>query len=160
MSNSIIEQQYPEFEMIQWLRTQLLETLTDADLSFTPGGENPPLSQLFIELEETEEMYIRSFQTYRLSTPPKEDRLPQAVTVSELLAEFVDLDQRLEVALRAIPEADVDALVIERDAGLKLSPRVQLQTYEEALFIFYGKVMVYLKAMGKPRTPEWEKWVG
>lgn len=36
-------------------------------------------------------------------------------------------------------------------------PTFQLEVYKEALLIFYGKASVYLKAMGKPRPPQWRE---
>jgi len=39
-------------------------------------------------------------------------------------------------------------------------PKQQLDIYREALLIFYGKVSVYLKSMGRARPPEWREWIG
>lgn len=36
----------------------------------------------------------------------------------------------------------------------------QLDTYREGLLIFYGKISVYLKAMGRPRSEAWRSWIG
>ena len=125
-----------------------------------PAVKTQPWGSSLLSWRRQKKPYTLSFKTYQLNTPEKKTAPTADVTVSQLQSEFADLDQKLEEALAAIPEADVDKLVIERESGIHLSPRVQLQAYEESLFIFYGKVMVYLKAMGRPRTPEWEKWVG
>lgn len=39
-------------------------------------------------------------------------------------------------------------------------PKVQLDIYREALLIFYGKVSVYLRAMGRTLPPQWQAWIG
>ncbi len=39
--NSIIKNYYPLFELYQSVRNQLMETLSDEDLRFSPGGDNP-----------------------------------------------------------------------------------------------------------------------
>jgi hypothetical protein len=44
--------------------------------------------------------------------------------------------------------------------GFAVSPAIQLHTYREALFIFYGKVTVYLQALGQPMPPQWATWIG
>ena len=44
--NRIVSEQYGLFRLYQRLRDQLLATLTDADLAFTPGGTDPPLGAL------------------------------------------------------------------------------------------------------------------
>ncbi len=38
--NSYMREQYPLFEMYQAMRSQLMEILTDEDLTFAIGGEN------------------------------------------------------------------------------------------------------------------------
>jgi hypothetical protein len=37
---------------------------------------------------------------------------------------------------------------------------MQFYCYREALLIFYAKVHVYLKAMGKSVPGEWQWWIG
>lgn len=39
-------------------------------------------------------------------------------------------------------------------------PAVQLDIYKEALLIFYGKVTVYLRSMGKALPRRWQEWIG
>ncbi len=40
------------------------------------------------------------------------------------------------------------------------SPFVQHQIYREAVYIFYGKLSVYLKALERDAGEEWAAWVG
>ncbi|MFP4346453.1 MAG: hypothetical protein ACLFU8_17340 [Anaerolineales bacterium] len=40
-----------------------------------------------------------------------------------------------------------------------MPPHVQLEIYKEALLIFYGKVSVYLKALGKVPSEHWQAWI-
>jgi hypothetical protein len=37
---------------------------------------------------------------------------------------------------------------------------VQHQVYREAVFIFYGKLSVYLKAVERDAGQDWAAWVG
>jgi hypothetical protein len=37
--------------------------------------------------------------------------------------------------------------------------KTQLDVYQEALLIFYGKVSVYLRALQKPFPPQWRTWI-
>jgi hypothetical protein len=39
-------------------------------------------------------------------------------------------------------------------------PTEQLDVYRGALLIFYGKVGVYLKAIGVTLPPQWQAWIG
>ena len=44
--------------------------------------------------------------------------------------------------------------------GFAPLPRVQMDLYKEALLIFYSKVSVYLRALGKTPPEQWRKWIG
>ena len=50
--NSIMEEQGPVLEQTQALRYQLMEILTDEELGYSPGGENPTLGALCREMGE------------------------------------------------------------------------------------------------------------
>ncbi len=59
-----------------------------------------------------------------------------------------------DIANRRIVRGDFD---VDDFAPL---PKVQLDVYREALLIFYGKVSVYLRAMGKTLPRQWQEWIG
>ena len=65
--NRISGEQYGLFRLYQRLRDQLLASLTDTDLAFTPGGDNPPLGRLCVEIGETERAYVDSFVNFSQS---------------------------------------------------------------------------------------------
>jgi hypothetical protein len=147
--NSIIKEQGPVLEQTQALRNQLMEILTDADLSYSPGGESPTLGALCREMGEVQQAYITSFQTfeqdfgYRVEDPELER------SVERLATWFQALDGELRAVLESLSEEDIQNRVIDRGGGFVLPPLIQLHIYREALLIFYGKASVYLKALGK-----------
>jgi len=49
---------------------------------------------------------------------------------------------------------------IDRGRGFIASPFVQHEIYREAVYIFYGKLSVYLKALERDAGEEWAAWVG
>lgn len=158
--NSIIGDYYPTFQLYQALRDQLMDILTDDDLRYTVGGANPPLGVLCRELGEVEYAYIQSFKTFRLdfsyrNTDPELER-----NVNVLSAWFVTLDHELKSAVSALSEDEIALRTIDRGGGFELSPRMQLGAYVEALLIFSGKVMVYLRALGKTPPEQWRDWIG
>lgn len=151
---------YEYFKMYNDLRNQLMQTLTDPDLAFSPGGENPTLGALCVEIGEIQHAYIESFRTFRQNF---DDRIAQAglaESVTALIAWYARLDEDLEQALEALSQEDVESRKIDRGHGFLLPPHIQLDVYKEALLIFYGKVSVYLKMMGKARLPIWVNWIG
>ena len=109
------------------------------------------------EMGEVQTAYIESFKTfeqdfsYRVSDPTI------ATSVSRLTAWYTQLDADLKSAVSALSDDDIQNRIVER--GFQLPLRFQLNVYQEALLIFYGKCSVYLKAMGKPLDEQWAAWI-
>lgn len=157
--NSIMKEYYHVFEMYQALRNQLMELLSDDDLAYTPGGDNPTLGALCKEMGEVEQAYIQSFQTFRQDFSYRNEEPGLDGSVAQLSAWFQTLDTELKAAIEALSEEDLLTRIIDRGEGFTLLPRIQLEIYKEALLIFYGKASVYLKAMGVPRPQQWQEWI-
>jgi len=166
MVNSIIaaylaDSFFPEY---QALRDQLMEILTDDDLGLRLGGETASIGALCREIGEIEHSYVDSFRTFRqdFSYRNPDPRLEHSVAA--LKAWFAGLDRDLMGAVTALSEDDIaDHRIIRSDFDqgyfAPLS-KVQLDIYREALLIFYGKVSVYLRAIGKPFPEKWREWIG
>ena len=158
--NRIVSEQYGLFRLYQRLREQLLATLTDEDLAFTPGGSNPALGELCLEIGETERAYIDSFRHFSQRFDYRHaDRSP-AGSVAGLQAWYEQLDAELYNAVAALSDEEVANRPIDRGNGFLVPANVQLHIYQEALIIFYGKVTVYLKLLGKPMSAQWQHWIG
>lgn len=139
-------------------RDELMDLLSDADLDYTPGGRNPTLGQLCAELGQTQAAYAQSFKTFEIDfTSSSDDSAP--ATVSALKAWYAQLDEELEAALRNISDEDVATRQVDR-GSFQVPASINLDLLREALLIFYGKVSVYAKAMGKTLPPTWQMWFG
>ena len=156
--NSIIADYYPTFRMYQALRTQLMDSLTDDDLGYTPGGANLPLGALCLEIGETEYAYVQAFKTFAIDFSYRNPEPDLETSVARLETWFQALDAELEATIAGLSEEDVKTRQIDRGVW-SLPPLIQLEVYKEALLIFYGKVSVYLKALGKPRSRQWQDWI-
>lgn len=141
------------------LRTQLLASLTDADLAFTLPG-NPALGDLCKDIGDTERAYVDSFQTRRLVWEVKNDEPGLARSTSRLIAWYAALDAELETVLQAIPEDEFRDGRVDRGGGFMMPIGAQFHTYREAILIFCAKADVYLRAMGRHRAEQWEDWIG
>ena len=64
--NADIKQFWDLNRMYTPLRDELMASLTDDELAFTPGGENPTLGELCRELGETQYAYVQSFKTFKI----------------------------------------------------------------------------------------------
>ena len=166
MANSIIDGYLDQtyFSLYRRLRAQLLDELVDADLEVHLGGQSESLGVLCREIGETEHSYVESFRTFRqdLGYRNPDPRLERSV--SAIRAWFNELDRDLIAAVAALSDDDIEHRRIVRsdfdEAFFAPGPKVQLDIYREALLIFYGKVSVYLKVIGKPRSQEWRDWIG
>lgn len=157
--NSLIESVYPLFKLYQSLRTQLVDTLSEADLQFALPN-NPALGELCVEIGEIQVAYLHSFQTFMLDFSYRNEDPGLARNLAALKAWYARLDAELEAVLMALSEQDLQERQIDRGENFKVSPRVQLEIYKEALLIFYGKASVYLKALGHMMSPHWQHWIG
>ncbi len=158
--NSIIEQTYPLFELYQALRDQLMESLSDDDLSFCPKEGLPSLGGLCREIGEIEQSYIDSFQSFSQNFNYRYPEPGIETSVADLIAWYKSLDDKLKATISGLTERDIANRVIDRGGGFTVSSRIQLEIYKEALLIFYGKVSVYLKAMDKTVSQQWQEWIG
>lgn len=158
--NRIISEQYGLFRLYQRLREQLVATLTDADLAFTPGGANPSLGELCVEIGETERSYIDSLLNFSQSFDYRHNDRSLEGSVDKLRAWYEELDAALYAAVAALSDDDIATRPIDRGHGFLVPADVQLRIYQEALIIFYGKVTVYLKLLGKPTSEQWQHWIG
>ena len=141
------------------MRTSMLHSLTDPDLAARVPG-NPSLGELCREMGNVERCYIEAFMTRQLVWGLQRDDSPAtAASVEKLTAWFQALDEEFASVLHTLPEADFQALHIERD-GRVLPADAFYQNYHEALLIFCGRCSVYLRMLGKPLDDQWLSWIG
>jgi hypothetical protein len=152
------------FGEYQALRNELLEILSDGDLGFRIGGTSASLGALCREIGEVEHSYVESFRTFRQDFAYRNaDRLLERSVVA-LSSWYAELDRDLTAAVEALSEDDIaNHRIIRSDFDVddfSPLPNIQLDIYREALLIFYGKVSVYLRAMGKALPGHWQAWIG
>jgi uncharacterized damage-inducible protein DinB len=157
--NSNVSEQYSLFESYQALRNQLMDILSDSDLSYSPGDNNPSLGELCREIGEIETSYIQSFRNFKQDFNYRNDELGLTSSVSSLRQWFKELDSELKSTIIELSDEDLSSRLIDRGHDFQVSPRIQLEIYKEALLIFYGKSNVYLKAMGKELPQQWQDWI-
>src|SRR5688572_2231281 len=99
-----MQEYYPTFEMYQELRNGLMEMLTDEDLAFRPGGQNPTLGFLCRELGEVEYAYIQSFKTFTIDFSYRNEEPGLEASVERLRAWFAELDRELKATVEQLTE--------------------------------------------------------
>ena len=84
--------------------------------------------------------------------------------VAALSTWYSNLDREMQAALEALTDDDVAHRRISRHdvdvEDFSPLPGQELDIYREALLIFYAKVSVYLRIMGRVLPGHWGPWIG
>lgn len=142
------------------MRDHLLTVVSDADLAYRLPGQNPTLGELLLELGNVQGIYTHSFESFTLDWAHRQLPPPASLTIAGLRAWFAAHDKAMNSALTRLTEEELQVDRIDRGHGFVASPFVQVQIYREAVYIFYGKFSVYLKALERDAGMEWAVWVG
>lgn len=157
MMNRLLEEKWPWIEGSHGMRTEILNALTDADLTFSPGGANMTLGELCREMGEVQHSYVQSLKTFTQDWNYKNTEAGLDRSVHHLKAWFQTLDDEMKAALDALSDEDVRRS-IDRN-GYPMSVPLQMDVYLQALLIFVGKATIFLKAMNKPLPKSVQEWV-
>lgn len=155
--NTFLQQHGEVFVMTQALRLQLMGVLSDADLTFSPGGANIPLGALLVEMGEVQRSYIDSFMTHKHDWSWRQPDKTLSGSVSRIAAWYSELDAELKQVMEAMTDADLQKTI---DRGWPVPVAGQLHIYREGLLIFYARASIYLKAMNKALPGDWPMWIG
>ena len=142
------------------MRDHVLTLVSDADLAYKLPGHNPTLGELLVQMGEVQGVYTHSFETFTLDWSHRQVPPPAPMTVASLGAWFEAQDDAMKAALSRFTPDELHVDRIDRGHGFVASPFVQHQVYREAVYIFYGKLSVYLKALEISPGEEWAAWVG
>ena len=154
--NRFAREQWPMFEGTHKMRDGMLDTLRDADLTFSPGGANITLGALCKEMGEVEHSYLESLKNLKQDWSYRNREAGLDGSVSRLKAWMKELDAELTKVVTEMSDDDLKKTV---DRGFPVAVETQLQIYLQALLIFFGKATVFLKAMDKPLTKELKDWI-
>ena len=156
--NRFMEQKWAMWEGTHGMRSEILDTLTDADLAFNPGGKNMTFGALWREMGEVEYDYIQSLKTFKLDFTYRNTEAGLETSVASLKAWFAKLDDEMKTILSALSEDEMQKNVM-RASGYEAPMDFQMDAYLQAILIFFGKTSVYLKLMNKPLTNAMRDWI-
>src|SRR5437763_13314055 len=124
--NRYMLEKWPWIEGTHGMRSQLLDSLSDGDLAFSPGGQNITLGALCREMGEVEYSYIQSFKTFSQDWSYRNTEAGLTTSVSQLKAWFQSLEADMKETLSALSDEDFQKPV---DRGFKPPLETQLQVY-------------------------------
>jgi uncharacterized damage-inducible protein DinB len=157
MMSRFMQEQWSIFEGTHGMRAQFMEMLSDADLAFNPGGANMSLGALCKEIGEIEYSYIQSIKTLKQDWSYRNHEAGLDGSVARLKGWYAALDAEMKAALEPLSDEDMAKTI---DRGFTVSRQVQMDIYLQALLIFAGKAVIYLKAMNRPLNQQWQDWIG
>jgi len=157
--NRYMQEKWPWIEGTHSLRSQLLDILSDADLKFSPGGQNMTLGMLLREIGDIEHSYIQSLQTFKQDWSYHNTEAGLESSLTQLKAWYQTLDDEMKATVSALSDDDLTKTV-DRGGGFSMPVELQLDVYLQALLIFLGKVTIYLKAMNKPLPQQMQEYIG
>ena len=152
------------FAEYQLLRRELMDVLRDEDLAFRPAPAAASLGELCREIGDIEHSYVEAFRTFRQDFAWRNPDPDVERHVVALSAWYSDLDRELLAALEALTDDDVTNRRISRHdvdvEDFSPLPDQELDIYREALLIFYAKVSIYLRILGRELPGHWGPWIG
>lgn len=157
--NRYYEEKWSWIEGSHFMRTQLLDLLTDADLAFSPGGDAMTLGALCREMGEVEQSYAQSLKTFQQDWSYHNSDPDVERSVSRLNDWFQRMDSELQATVAGLSDDDLRKNV-SRGAESSLPVDFQLDAYLQAVLIFFGKATVYLRIMRKPIPDLMRQYIG
>jgi uncharacterized damage-inducible protein DinB len=154
--NRAMQEKWPWIAAAHSLRSQLLDRLSDGDLSFIPGGENVPLGRLLRELGDIEYSYLESLRTFTQDWSYHNTEAGMESDLTKINAWYRALDEEMEATLAAFSDEDLSSTIDPRGFTVEL----QLDVYLQALLIFAGKASVYFKAMNRALPLSFLEYIG
>jgi hypothetical protein len=159
MTNRYMTEKWSWVEGSHELRDGILEQLTDAELSFSPGGDNLRFGALLKQMGEIQHSYLQGLKTLTQDWEYRNTDEGLEGSVSRLTAWFHELDAEMKSVTSAFTDDDLTEKKVTRASGYEMPVEMSLEVYIQALLIFLGKAVVYLKAMGKPLPPAVQEWI-
>jgi len=159
VANSYEQTTWPWIEGSHGMRIQLLDTLSDVDLSYSPGGKTVTLGELCLQMGNDQYSYVQSLKTFSQDWSYRNTTVHLENSVAQLKEWYIALDAEMKSIVADFTEADLKKS-IDRSGGFVIPVTVQLDIYLQALLIFFGKASVYLKSMDRTLPAGMEDWIG
>ncbi len=153
-----IQERWPWLEEARGMRSQLLDVLSNADLSFSPGGQNMTLGALLRRMGDLEHSYIQSLKTFKQDWSYHNTEAGLESDITRLKVWFQALDDEMLETISAFSNEDLTKRVDR--GGFNSTVEREVDHYGEALLIFFGKATIYLKGMNKPVPESIENTIG
>jgi hypothetical protein len=156
--NRYFQEKWPWIEGAHYLRLEVLNTLQDTDLRFTPGGQNVTLGVLLREIGEVQHAYNESLRTFKQDWSYRNAEPGLDASTTQLKAWYDTLDADTKATVEALTDDDLRKTVDRNGAPMPVE--FHLDAYLQAQLIFLAKAAVYLRAMNRPLPGPMAEYIG
>lgn len=157
--NRAMQEKWSWIEATHSLRSQLLESLSNADLAFSPGGENVPLGRLLRESGDVEYSYMQSLKTFKQDWSSHHTEAGLESDLTQIKAWYCMLDEEMKATLAAFSDEDLSN-TIDRGNSSSMPVEMQLDACLQAQLIYLGKAGVYFRAMNRALPQVFQDYIG
>ena len=142
-----------EWKFTRGLTLELLDSLTDAELSQTPSPELGPFWKQFRHVGCLQECYMEALNTKKIKFDYRNKRYRGGCSKSALKAYLRALDRELVQAFEGI---DSNATIGWEGEMVSVFQHLMRMLAHETLH--HGQWIVYACLMGKQLPPGWKAW--
>jgi hypothetical protein len=157
--NRFMEERWSWIDGTHQMRLGVIDSVSDAELAFNPGGLCMTLGALCREMGEVEYSYVQSLKTFKQDWTYRKTEAGMDSSIAQLKTWYQALDDEMKATVAALSDADLQKN-LERFSGFSVPVEMQLDIYIQAMLIFLGKATIYLRAMNKSLPPSMQEYIG
>lgn len=151
--NQNLESALQRFKFFRGLSLDLLTSLSEAELQFTPGEGQGPLWKQFRHLGRVHENYADALWSGTLKFDPKLGTFGASTTAPELKKYLEAVDQKMRATLTTLGPGKK---IRWGKLNLPVSAHVHNMTDHEVLH--QGQWVIYMNGLKKPFPKSWSVW--
>jgi uncharacterized damage-inducible protein DinB len=142
-----------EWKFTRGLTLELLNSLTDAELSQTPSPELGPFWKQFRHVGRLQECYMEALNTKKIKFDYRNKRYRSGCSKNALKAYLRALDRELVQTFEGV---DSDATIGWEGEMVSVFQHLMRMLAHEILH--HGQWIIYARLMGKQLPPGWKAW--
>jgi hypothetical protein len=158
MTNRLLTEFGVNLRALHRLQQDLLAQLDDGDLTLTLPGRNPSLGAMLREMGDWQRQYIESLKTFRHDFELHDAPADAETRVETLKRWYAQLEADFMATVEALTDEDLQRPV--NRGGWSPAVSLQFHLYREMMLIYYSHLDVYVRALDKTISEQWQEWIG
>ena len=156
-----LEQDFlPLLDMGMDVLAEAIAEVDGTELEYTPAGENVSLGELCRSMGDVAHAYAASYRSGRMDFSLSACERDRPQNGKEIADWIRAAEGELKDVVSVLSDEELCEKTIDLGGGWALPYVTQFHVYREALLIFFGRLDIYLRLIGKARPERWTQWVG